>query len=281
MRISIPDAILRLRSGEIVAIPTETVYGLAADGMSPGAVEKIFVLKGRPPDHPLILHVSGADEARAHAVWDPRGDALIDLWPGPLTLVLPNRDVPAVVTGGHATVAVRVPDHPVALAILAGVGPLAAPSANRFGKVSPTRAEHVEAELPGVPVVDGGPCRIGVESTILALLHDAPKLLRPGGVPLEDLLLRLGPIDVGGVIAAPGTLPSHYAPLGRVVTIPAGTPGAHIPRTRPDEHARTLYHRLRALDDAGIDPIVCELADPVGIGVAINDRLKRAAERLG
>lgn len=277
MRISVADAIERLRAGGLVGMPTETVYGLAADALNEDAVLAIFAAKGRPADHPLILHVADADVARAYTRWDPRADALVDLWPGPLTLVLPRRAVPDVVTGGYDTVAVRVPDHPVALALLRGVGPLAAPSANRFGRVSPTRAEHVEVEFPDIPVVDGGACTVGVESTILALIGLVPKLLRPGAVALETLMDRLGPIDVGGDIAAPGTLPSHYAPRGRVVLVEAGTPGAHLPTLVPAEHARTLYDALRACDDAGIDPIVCALAAPVGIGVAVNDRLRRAA----
>ena len=279
MRISVPAAVERLRSGGLVAMPTETVYGLAADALCEPAVRAIFAAKGRPADHPLILHVADADAARAHTHWDPRGDGLIDLWPGPLTLVLPRRGVPDVVTGGHDTVAVRVPDHPVALALLRGVGPLAAPSANRFGRVSPTRAEHVEAEFPEIPVVDGGACAVGLESTILALICPVPRLLRPGAVTLEVLMERLGPVDVGGDIAAPGTLPSHYAPRGRVLLVPAGTPGAHLPTLPPEEYARGLYDALRACDDAGVDPIVCALAPPVGIGVAVNDRLRRAANR--
>ena len=258
-------------------MPTETVYGLAADAFQPAAVAAIFAAKGRPADHPLIVHVASAAQARAHAVWDGRADALVDLWPGPLTLVLANRDVPAGVTGGHPTVAVRVPDHPALLTIIAGVGPLAAPSANRFGGVSPTRPEHVEAELPGIDVVDGGACRVGVESTILALLDGVPRLLRPGAVTLEALMARLGPIEVGGAIAAPGTLASHYAPRGRVRLVPNGTPGAHLPAAAPEAHARGLYAALRRLDDDGVDPIVCELATPVGIGLAVNDRLRRAA----
>ncbi len=279
MRIPVPEAIERLRAGEVVAIPTETVYGLAADGLNPAAVARIFAIKGRPATHPLILHVADVAAARAHTRWDPRADALIGLWPGPLTIVLPNRDVPREVTGGHATLAVRVPDHPVALAILTGVGPLAAPSANRFGRVSPTRAEHVLVELPDLPVVDGGPCRVGVESTIVALLDGHPRLLRPGGVALETLLDSLGPVEVGGAIAAPGTLDAHYAPRGSVLLVPNGTTGAHVPAGPPDDHARRLYDDLRCHDDVGIDPIVCELALPVGIGVAINDRLRRAAYR--
>lgn len=281
MRISPGEAVEHLLAGRVVAIPTETVYGLAADGLNEAAVRLIFAAKGRPVDHPLILHVADAGQAQAHTRWDPRADALADLWPGPLTLVLEHRAVPAVVRGGHPTVAVRVPDHPLALRILRAVGPLAAPSANRFGGVSPTRAEHVEAEFPELPVVDGGPCRVGVESTIVAFLDGPPRLLRPGAVSLEQLLARLGPVEVGGVIAAPGTLQSHYAPRGRVVLVPHGTPGAHIPAPEPTEHARRLYDELRHQDTLGTDPIVCELAAPIGIGLAVNDRLMRAAAGAG
>jgi len=280
MRISVVEAAARLRSGEVVGMPTETVYGLAADARSEAAVRKVFAAKGRPADHPLILHVADAEAAREISLWDARGDALLDLWPGPLTLVLPRRGVLDVVTGGHDTVALRVPAHPVARALLDAVGPLAAPSANRFGRVSPTRAEHVEAEFPGLPVVDGGPCAVGVESTIVALLAGGPRLLRPGAVTLDVLLERLGPVEVGGAVAAPGTLPSHYAPRGRVVLVPAHAP-ADVPTLPPEEHARTLYDALRACDARGVDPIVCALADPVGIGVAVNDRLARAAHGSG
>ena len=279
MRISLAEAVARLRSGELVGMPTETVYGLAADARNESAVRKVFAAKGRPADHPLILHVADAHAARDVSRWDPRADALLDLWPGPLTLVMPRRGVLDVVTGGHDTVALRVPAHAVALSLLAGVGPLAAPSANRFGRVSPTRAEHLEAEFDDVPVLDGGPCTVGVESTIVAFVGGAPRLLRPGAVTLDLLLERLGPVEVGGTVAAPGTLPSHYAPRGRVVLVPAYTPGADVPTLPPEEHARTLYDALRACDDRGLDPIVCALAEPVGIGVAVNDRLARAARR--
>ncbi|MSP54134.1 MAG: threonylcarbamoyl-AMP synthase [Myxococcales bacterium] len=277
MRILPAEAVDRLLAGSIVAIPTETVYGLAADGLNEAAVRAIFVAKGRPADHPLILHVADAERAAAHARWDERADLLLDLWPGPLTLVLWNRDVPAIVRGGHPTVAMRVPDHPIALEILSAVGPLAAPSANRFGGVSPTRVEHVGIEFPGLPVVDGGPCRVGVESTIVSLLEGRPRLLRPGSVSLEELMARLGGVEVGGTIAAPGNLEAHYAPRGRVVLVPHGTPGAHVPAPERTEHARRLYDDLRHHDALGVDPIVCELAAPVGIGLAVNDRLMRAA----
>ena len=268
-----------LKEGGICGFPTETVYGLAASASSEAAVRAIFHAKSRPADHPLILHVADVATAREYSVWDSRADALIDLWPGPLTLVLPARNVLGVITGGHPSVALRVPNHPVALEILAAVGPLAAPSANRFGRVSPTRVEHVESEFPDLPVVDGGPCKVGVESTIVALLDGLPHLLRPGGVSLETLMERLGPVQVGGAIAVPGTLPSHYAPRAKVELIPYGTPGADIPAGAPEDHARALYDALRSLDTRGATTIVCEMADSVGIGVAVNDRLRRAAHR--
>jgi len=268
-----------LKEGGICGVPTETVYGLAASARSEAAVRAIFYAKSRPAEHPLILHVADVATARQHSVWDARADALIDLWPGPLTLVLPARNVLSVITGGHPSVALRVPNHPVALEILAAVGPLAAPSANRFGRVSPTRVEHVEAEFPDLPVVDGGPCKVGVESTIVALLDGLPHLLRPGGVSLETLMARLGPVQVGGAIAVPGSLPSHYAPRAKIELIPYGTSGADIPAGAPEDHARALYDALRSFDARGAQTIVCEMADSVGIGVAVNDRLRRAAHR--
>lgn len=279
MLVTVHRGVQILAEGGICAIPTETVYGLAASARSEAAVRAIFAAKRRPADHPLILHVADVATAREHSVWDARADALVDLWPGPLALVLPARNVLGVITGGHPTVALRVPAHPVALEILAAVGPLAAPSANGFGRVSPTRAEHVESEFPDLPVVDGGPCSVGVESTIVALLDGPPQLLRPGGISLETLMERLGPVQVGGAIAVPGTLPSHYAPRAKVELVPFGTAGADIPAGAPEDHARALYDALRSLDARGATTIICEMADSVGIGVAVNDRLRRAAHR--
>ncbi len=287
--VTLPEAAVLLRSGGLVAVPTETVYGLAADATNEAAVRAIFVTKGRPAGHPLILH---AHDPRPYAVFDERAERLAAFWPGPLTLVLPLRRASGVapaVTGGHGTLAVRCPAHPLTLALLHAAGvPLAAPSANRFGEVSPTTAEHVLRSFPDLPVLDGGPCAVGVESTIVDLSGPVPALLRPGGVPAEALTLVLGDLAPSGTTAAPGTLPAHYAPRARVLVVDAagalpaelrdaGETVAVLPRLSPTEHARTLYANLRAADDAGATVIVCERAAPGGLGAAINDRLQRAA----
>lgn len=287
--VSLPEAAAILRGGGLVAIPTETVYGLAANALDDAAVRSIFAAKGRPADHPLILH---ARNPRSYAIFDDRAERLAGFWPGPLTLVLPARPAAGVaqsVSGGRDTIAVRCPDHPLTLALLDAVGfPLAAPSANRFGAVSPTLAEHVLAAFPDLAVLDGGPCEVGVESTIVDLTGPTPAILRPGGVPAEAITLALGE-DLGapGTTAAPGTLPAHYAPRARVVGVEdaafhaavlhaMGLRAAEVRRSEPREYARRLYASLRAADEAGVDVIVCEWAEPVGIGVAVNDRLRRA-----
>lgn len=288
-RVSLPEAAAILRGGGLVAIPTETVYGLAANALDDAAVRSIFAAKGRPVDHPLILH---ARDPRPFAAFDDRAVRLAGFWPGPLTLVLPARGgsgVAASVSGGRDTIAVRCPDHPVALELLDAVGfPLAAPSANRFGAVSPTTAAHVLAAFPELPVLDGGPCVVGVESTIVDLSGVVPAILRPGGIPAEAITLALGEaLGEPGSTAAPGTLPAHYAPRARVVIVEdaafhaavlhaMGLRAIDIRRTEPREYARTLYAKLRDADAAGADVIVCEWADNVGIGVAVNDRLRRA-----
>ncbi|NUR84717.1 MAG: threonylcarbamoyl-AMP synthase, partial [Nonomuraea sp.] len=215
-----------LRAGGLVAIPTETVYGLAADAENAAAVARIFEVKGRPPTHPLIVHVGGAGQLDAWAERVPATARLLadHFWPGPLTLVLPRGPrVPLETTGGLDTMAVRVPDHPVALALLSAFGGgVAAPSANRFGSVSPTTAGHVRAELGDAVdfVLDGGPCEVGVESTIVDVTGETPAVLRPGGVTREDLEAVLGhPLAVPATshVRVPGQHPSHYAPRARVV----------------------------------------------------------------
>ena len=224
-----------IKSGELVAIPTETVYGLGADGLNPEAVAKIFIAKGRPQDNPLILHVAqGADmEKLCHDIPASAYALAEKFWPGPLTLVLPARDiVPKCTTGGLSTVAVRCPDSPVTREIirLAGV-PLAAPSANLSGKPSTTTADHVRHDHEGriAAIVDGGPCRVGVESTIVDLTEDRPRLLRPGGITPEQLIAVLGDlvvdkavtaqIDKDAVVKAPGMKYRHYAPQEPVVIV--------------------------------------------------------------
>lgn len=220
----IEAAVELLRQGEVIGLPTETVYGLAADGTNPVAVRRIFEIKGRPTGHPLILHLGSAEWLPRYAARIPDAALLLArlYWPGPLTLVLPRtRAVPDEVTGGLDTVALRVPNHPIALEVLAQLDrPLAAPSANRFGRVSPTTRAHVLSDLgPDVPLVlDGGPSSVGVESTIVDLSGRMPRLLRHGGISLGDLEQVLGtPLEELTIIQpaeirAPGMLESHYAP---------------------------------------------------------------------
>ena len=307
-----PEGIARaadiLRAGGLVAFPTETVYGLGGDARSDHAVARIFDAKGRPRFNPLIVHVPDLETARRFARFDARAEAVAAaFWPGPLTLVLPvvpEAGLSALVTAGLETVAIRVPAHPVARALLAAFGgPLAAPSANPSGKVSPTRADHVRAGLAGriEAILDGGACAVGVESTILGL-DGAPSLLRPGGVPVEALEAALGlALRAGGSAErpnAPGQLASHYAPGAAVrleVTAPeAGEvwvgfgpcPGAALSLSEagdPVEAAARLFHVLRAADELAGDGgrIAFAPVPEAGLGRAINDRLRRAAAPRG
>ncbi|MEU6895558.1 L-threonylcarbamoyladenylate synthase [Streptomyces sp. NPDC046557] len=305
-----------LRAGGLVAFPTETVYGLGANAEDPAAVARIFQVKGRPPSHPLIVHIGGAVQLGDWVEDVPATARLLAerFWPGPLTLVLRRgRRVPLEATGGLETVAVRVPDHPVALALLSAFGGgVTAPSANRFGSVSPTTADHVRAELGDAVdfVLDGGPCEVGVESTIVDVTGDAPSVLRPGGVTREDLEAALGhplAIPTAGRVRVPGQHPSHYAPRARVVLVEpekvvaeaelaqelghrvgvflppsfADAPvKAHAAVTVPGSmaaYARGLYGFLRELDQQGCDLIVASLPVEEGLGLAIANRLRRAA----
>lgn len=287
-----------LRAGGLVAFPTETVYGLGGDARSDMAVARIFAAKGRPRFNPLIAHVASVDAARRIARFTPEAERLADaFWPGPLTLVLPLAETASIaplVTAGLPTIAVRVPAHPLAQRLLAAVGgPVAAPSANPSGKLSPTRAEDVIAGLGGRidAVLDGGACPVGVESTILGL--DGPaRLLRPGGLPAEAIEACLGAplLPPGDAIAAPGMLASHYAPeaalrLGATATRPGerllgfGTVPGDMnlsPAGDLTEAAANLFHHLRALDRAGGRIAVAPIPEQ-GLGRAINDRLRRAA----
>jgi len=303
-----------LRSGGLVAIPTETVYGLAAHALDPLAVARIFEAKNRPHFDPLIVHVAERSQLDAIvAAMPPAAERLAEkFWPGPLTLVLPKRDaVPDLVTAGLPSVAVRIPDHPVAQALLGACGlPLAAPSANLFGRVSPTTAEHVAEQLAERIdlILDGGPCRVGVESTIVHVPADGPlTLLRPGGVPLEALESVVGKIEVlrrtvdDAPQLAPGMLTSHYAPRTplSIVTsfadlVAPETWGIVSPGPVPETDrfgaievlsptgdlavaASNLFAALRRLDRAGVRQIAATLAPETGLGRAINDRLRRAA----
>ena len=305
-----PDGIARaaalLRAGGLVAFPTETVYGLGGDAADDRAVARIFEAKGRPRFNPLIAHVADLAMAERLAVFDDRARAVAAaFWPGPLTLVLPLRAdawLSPLVTAELPTVAIRLPAHPVAQALLRAFGgPLAAPSANPSGKVSPTRAEHVVEGLSGriEAVVDGGACAVGVESTILGL-DGAPALLRPGGVPVEALEALLGAIATGGDAKkpnAPGQLASHYAPgaavrLNAVAVHPGEVrlgfgPGAADLNLSPAgdlvQAAANLFHMLRQADAlAGPGGTIAVAPVPeAGLGRAINDRLRRAAAPRG
>jgi L-threonylcarbamoyladenylate synthase len=289
-----------LRSGGLVAMPTETVYGLAADATDAAAVRRIFRVKGRPADHPLIVHVASADRLGEWAARiDPATRTLVDsAWPGPLTVVVPR--APGVldeVTGGLDTVAVRVPAHPMAAALLERFGgAVAAPSANRFGSVSPTTAAHVVHDLgdrldPARDVVlDGGPCPVGVESTIVDCTCDPPQILRAGGIPTEDVhrLLDGRVAPASGPSRASGMLASHYAPHCRVELVDhAGDAEALVARIPNSgvldltgdlvEYARQLYARLRDADERGLDTLIAVLPPAEGLGHAIRDRLAKAA----
>ena len=292
-----------LRAGGLVAFPTETVYGLGADARDDRAVAAIYAAKGRPSFNPLIVHVADADAARAVAVMDPLSERLAAaFWPGPLTLVLPLRaeaGISALVTAGLTTVALRVPAHPVARGLLAAFGgPVAAPSANPSGRVSPTTAAHVLAGLSGriAAVVDGGACGVGVESTILAPADGRLTLLREGGLPAEGIAALTGiapdlPAADPGRPSAPGQLLSHYAPRGRVrlnaaapeageVMLGFGPGPADLNLSEAGdltEAAANLFAMLHRLDAMGAAAIAVAPIPETGLGRAINDRLRRAA----
>ncbi|MBX9758532.1 MAG: threonylcarbamoyl-AMP synthase [Beijerinckiaceae bacterium] len=308
---AIAQAALVLRAGGLVAFPTETVYGLGADSTQDAAVAGIYSAKARPSFNPLIAHVADADAAQALAVFDADALALARVfWPGPLTIVAPalaGCPVSLLARAGLDSVAIRVPAHPVASAILREAAiPIAAPSANRSGRVSPTSADHVAGDLDGRIdlIVDGGPCAVGVESTIVSCLGDGVRILRPGGVSREDIERVLGraveqavqDADEGSAPIAPGMLASHYAPRARVrldATNAApgeavldfggqltGAPGARLdlsPGGDLAEAAANLFAFLRRLDDSGAGAIAVAPIPPHGLGAAINDRLARAA----
>ena len=287
----IDEAVTILRRGELLALPTETVYGLAGDASNPLAVRQIYATKGRPAGHPVIVHMAQNADLQAVARTDERVSALASaFWPGPLTLILPKQDhVPDEVTGGLNTVGVRVPDHPLTQAVLARFsGGIAAPSANRFGRVSPTTAQHVVDEFSGaVPVLDGGPCTVGIESTIVDLSTTQAALLRPGAILPSAIEAIVGPLTTSDT-KAPGTLAQHYQPMTSLLLshdieadearlVAEGKTVAILRATAPDAHAQTLYAELRRLDQLGVDILIAEPASSTGIGAAINDRLQRAA----
>lgn len=306
-----------IRRGGLVAFPTETVYGLGANALDPDAVAGIFRAKGRPSDNPLIVHLAGPDELEVAAVDVPDQARRLGsaFWPGPLTLVLPaSPRVPRITSGGLDTVAVRVPSHPVAVALIrASRTPIAAPSANRSGRPSPTQARHVRDDLEGRVdlILDGGPCAVGVESTVLDLTGSRPVILRPGGISRSSIEAVIGEVrtleqEPGSAMRSPGTRYRHYAPRARMVladplevkgvvdqlvgegrtvgaittrTLAGGGPGLKV-RAVPDDlagYARELFTALRELDALGCEVIVAETVDEDGLGSAVMDRLRRAS----
>ncbi|MDP1753642.1 MAG: L-threonylcarbamoyladenylate synthase [Reyranella sp.] len=307
---SVAEAVRLLRDGQLVAFPTETVYGLGGDATNERAVAAIFEAKGRPQFNPLISHVLDAEAARKFVLWNRAAEELAArFWPGPLTLVLPRAPGSAIsllATAGLDTVAIRAPSHPVAQALIrAADRPIAAPSANRSGAVSPTRAEHVAESLGDrVPLIlDGGPCLVGVESTVLDLTTATPTLLRPGGATREAIEAIIGPIAVSDALPSgesarksPGQLESHYAP-SRPVRLGATSVGADegllafgptvpqgamltynlSPSGDLGEAAANLFAMMRVLDRPGIGRIAVMRIPETGLGLAINDRLRRAA----
>lgn len=303
------DSAANLLAGNLVAFPTETVYGLGADACNAGAVARIYSAKGRPADHPLIVHVPSMDALGDWASDVPEYAIALarDFWPGPMTLIMKRSGLAAdFVTGGQDTVGVRVPAHPVALGLLeafARVGGkgVAAPSANRFGNVSPTTAHAVSDELSDYladsdVILDGGACDVGVESTIIDCTGNSPRILRPGAITQEMIEHSTGldVVDADGItIRVSGSLYSHYSPQAKVVldqspaagqgfiamadiTTPVGVVRLAAPTTH-EEFARVLYSALRAADEKGLGTVVVAQPGGNGIALAIRDRLMRAA----
>jgi L-threonylcarbamoyladenylate synthase len=308
--LSIDEAARLIREGELVAFPTETVYGLGGDATNEHAVAKIFEAKGRPQFNPLISHVLDAGEARRLVQWSDIADKLAArFWPGPLTLVLPrakNSPIALLATAGLDTVAIRAPAHPMAQALIRAAGrPIAGPSANRSGAVSPTRAEHVAESLGDRVrlILDGGPCEVGLESTVLDLTTAMPTLLRPGGATREAIEEVIGPVALSHAVPSgnaahksPGQLASHYAPARSVrlnATSVTADEGLLAFGPRPPaganqvlnlsvsgdltEAAANLFAHLRALDQPANARIAVMPIPQTGLGLAINDRLRRAA----
>jgi L-threonylcarbamoyladenylate synthase len=312
------DAASILRSGGLIAFPTETVYGLGADATNPQAIAKIFAAKGRPGTNPLIVHAADAQVARRYATRWPDAAATLAaaFWPGPITLVLSkSSDIVDAVTAGRGTVGLRVPDHPLALELLRAFGgPVAAPSANRSNHISPTTAQHVRDELGDAVdlILDGGPCRVGIESTVLDLSGDTPAILRPGGVSRQRIEAMIGPVRASRHVASqteaalsPGQLPVHYAPrtaawrfetsqrgripseiggaqCGIVVLSPMDLIQKDGPivtlSCQPEVYARHLYQVLRELDAMDLAAIFIELPPDQPEWAAVRDRIIRATQ---
>ena len=307
--------------GKLVAFPTETVYGLGADALNASAVKRIFEAKGRPADNPLIVHIARFEELKRLASHIPREAKLLaeHFWPGPLTIVLPKREeVPHVTTGGLDTVAVRMPSHPIARALIEESTPIAAPSANISGRPSPTLAEHVIDDFYGKIecIIDGGETQVGLESTVIDLTSEKPVLLRPGGLPLEELEKVIGEIEIHpavrgkliDVAKSPGMKYKHYSPRARVIVVEGKKENVRkkiaelvedyrakglrvgvmateeyeadefFPLGRSEEEvARNLFRALRELDKRGVDVIIAEGIEERGLGFAVMNRLRKAA----
>jgi L-threonylcarbamoyladenylate synthase len=319
------EAAAILRSGGLVAFPTETVYGLGANALDAGAVEKIFAAKQRPHWDPVIVHVADIDAARRLTLaWPEAAEQLAQsFWPGPLTMLLPRAaEIPDICTAGRAKAGLRMPSHPVARALIVAAGvPVAAPSANRFGHTSPTTADHVLADLDGYidAILDAGSCAVGVESTVLDPTTDPPMIYRPGGITPEQIRRVLGNVAVAErkladdappeSLESPGLGIRHYAPRARLILVESEDELIRVAQREAEGHrvgvllpidwtapegdvtvlpwgswdapeslARELYLQLRAIDDKGVDIILCPLPPPNGIGLAIRDRLRKAAK---
>ena len=317
-QVEIETAVQALRDGELVAFPTETVYGLGANAQNPAAVRKIFEAKGRPTTHPVIVHL---DSPRFLHRWVREVPEIATklaerFWPGPLTMVMPRAtNVHDIVTGGQDSVAIRVPSHPMAQQLLTAFGGgIAAPSANRYGKLSPTRAEHVREELGDQVkvILDGGECQIGLESTIVSFEGQSVRLLRPGGVTAAQIRQVAGELLIGADLESPrvpGGTPSHYAPTTPMAIVPSGEIDAHAAALseggrrvavlarrlplkshkyvtwinagrRPEQYGHDLYANLRTLDKAGCQQILVQDVPEGEKWDAIRDRLMRAASAI-
>ena len=287
---NIEKALVHITQGKLIAIPTETVYGLAADASNPLALRQIFAKKQRPANHPLIAHVASIEEAKNWAYWTPEADILAKMfWPGPMTLILKKKEhVLSEITGGRPSIGIRIPNHPQTLELLHRFqGALAAPSANRFGKISPTCAEHVREEFgEDLFILDGGPCQIGVESSIVDL-YAGPALLRPGAISEEEIVKFIGPLTTSTTVAS-GTLKAHYAPMTALLLCEhphqeaeklrkEGKRVAILEEESNREYAKKLYAELRRLDKEGHDVLIAKKSHGDPISMAINDRLIRAS----
>jgi L-threonylcarbamoyladenylate synthase len=278
-----------LRAGKLVAVPTETVYGLAANALDEAAVQRIFKAKDRPSSSPLIVHIADLPMARELALeWSPHAEALAaKFWPGPLTIIVPKSDkVPGIVTAGLPSVALRMPAHPMALAVIAAANlPLAAPSANRFTQLSPTTAQHVREGLGDAVdfILDGGPCTIGIESTVVSLAGSVPRILRPGMISRTQIEEIVGPVEVGAGAESPGQHPKHYSPRTRVVVgdSPQEGRGIRLDSTNmPGEakiYAESFYRTLHELDQQGHDWIAIQLPPDTPEWAGLRDRILRSA----